>query len=246
MGDLISMFDSIDPELIPADAPAVAGYVGGDWATFAGLAERFPHAQRLSIAVNAGEDAECLDVETGDATAAEIPDWLERQRGRGVARPCIYANAFTMEASVLPVLAAAKIARASVRLWSAHYSTAHICGPSSCKAVSIDMDATQWTQDAEGRDLDQSLLVADFFAVPAPPAAKPTVASGPRPVIADGKQTLAQIARAHGTVASAILRVTAESSPNREFSAEASQFIDGMAARDTQPVPAGLSLFLPG
>lgn len=207
---MITMYDSIDVSQIPADAAAVAGYVGGDFHTLPELQSRFPHALLLSIAINAGEDAACLDVETGDASAADIPSWQERQRGRGVARPCIYANASTMESLVLPVLASAKIARASVRLWSAHYTaSAHICGPMSCKAVSVAMDGCQWTKTALGRNLDQSLLVADFFAVPAPPAAKPTVVQhGPYRHTAAAGSTLGQIAQARNTTPAHLVQVT--------------------------------------
>jgi hypothetical protein len=37
------------------------------------------------------------------------------------------------------------------------------------------MDGTQWTSNARGLVLDQSALLADFFAVPVPPAPKPPV-----------------------------------------------------------------------
>ena len=83
-----------------------------------------------------------------------------------------------MEADVVPVLRASGIDRAAVRLWSAHYTgSPHICGPRSCRATSIDMDGTQWTNAALGRNLDESLLAADFFAAPAPP--KPAPAPAP-------------------------------------------------------------------
>ena len=65
---------------------------------------------------------------------------------------------------LLPLLASAGIPRASVRLWSAHYGAwEHICGPSTCNMVSVAMDGTQWTSEAMGRDLDQSVLLASFF-----------------------------------------------------------------------------------
>jgi hypothetical protein len=171
VADLV-MFDSVDVGEIPNGPVAVAGYVDGRWATMTELAERFPNAKRLSIAVTPEHDADCLDVETGDATPADVPGWYERQRARGVERPCIYADASTMQASIVPLVRAGTIARPLVRLWSAHYSGEHICGPGSCGAVSIDMDGTQWTDAAWGRDLDESLLLADFFGTPKPAAAK--------------------------------------------------------------------------
>ena len=53
-----------------------------------------------------------------------------------------------------------------MRLWSAHYGLGeHICGPNSCKALSIEADGTQWTSSALGRVLDQSELQSNFFTV---------------------------------------------------------------------------------
>lgn len=161
----ISMYDSIDIGQIPLSATAVAGYVSGRWPTAAKLAATFPHAQLLTIATSASHDAECLDIETGDATPADAAAWYERQKARGITRPCLYASASVMQADVAPVLVASGIKRASVRLWSAHYTfKAHICGPDSCGALSIDADGTQWTDEALGRNLDESLLAADFFS----------------------------------------------------------------------------------
>jgi len=173
------MFDSIDVTQIPVGPLAVAGYVDGAFQTMTELAARFPHALRLSIAVSPAHDADCLDVETGDASPAEVPGWYDRQRARGVARPCIYANASTMQAGIIPLVRSGRIARPLVRLWSAHYSGQHICAPHTCGAVSIGMDGCQWTDSAWGRDLDESLLVADFFAVPVPP--KPAPVADPTP-----------------------------------------------------------------
>ena len=189
------MFDSIDVAQIPADAVAAAGYTSGNWPTFPELVSRFPHALLLSIAVNAGEDAEALDIEAGDATPADVGGWYARQRAKGATRPCLYGSASTMDTGIVPVVRAGRIVRSGVRLWSAHYTnTAHICGPKSCGAVSIDMDGTQWTDRAMGRNLDQSLLAADFFgsapltaAKPAPPAAKATVPGGPE--VSDRRRT---------------------------------------------------------
>jgi len=165
---MITMFDAIDTSQIPSNAQAVAGYAGGNWPTFASLAAKFPNAYRLSIAVNSGEDADCLDVEPGDATVGDTPGWYARQRARGVARPCLYASAGIMN-DLLGTLQQAGISRPSVRLWSAHYSGQHICAPGSCGMTSTPMDGTQWTSTALGRSLDESLLVDGFFgSTPSP------------------------------------------------------------------------------
>lgn len=167
------MFDSIDPDQLPSGAGyAYAGYVSGRWPDYATIKAKFPAAHVLSIAIDASHDADCLDIETGDATPSQAVAWYERQRQRGIARPCLYASASVMQERVVPMLLAASVSPQAVRLWSAHYTgSAHICGPGSCREMSIEADGTQWTSHALGRDLDESLLAADFFgsAPPVPP-----------------------------------------------------------------------------
>lgn len=161
---MITMFDSVTIGQIPDGAQAVAGYVDGRFANVAELRDRFPGAHVLTIAVNAAHDADCLDIETGDAAPAQAAAWFLRQKARGVNRPCLYASASVMQADVVPLITAAGILRPSVRLWSAHYTkTPHICGPASCRAMSIPADGTQYDDRALGRNLDVSLLADDFF-----------------------------------------------------------------------------------
>lgn len=163
---MIVMFDSVTVGEIPKGAQAVAGYVGGHWPTFAELDRLFPHAHRLSVAVSASEDADCLDIENGDAVAGQAPSWWERQHKRGVWRPCLYVE-LSNAASVVEHLTAAGIQRREYRLWVAHYTDSPHLEPGS--------DATQWTQQAFGRNLDESLCAPDFFpsSVPAPSPAAP-------------------------------------------------------------------------
>lgn len=165
---MILMFDSVDVWEIPAYANAVAGYVGGNWPTYAALRRRFPHAHVLSIAVNAGENAECLDVEPGDAVAGQAPEWYRRQRARGVHRPVLYTSLSNV-ANLEAVMRGAGVARHEYRLWSAHYTfRAHICGH-AC-GLAVEADATQFTDRALNRNLDESLCNAAFFGeVPHPP-----------------------------------------------------------------------------
>jgi hypothetical protein len=149
-----SMFDSVDVGQIPPRPSAVAGYVGGNWPNFGTLVKRFPHAKHLSIAVNAAEDAMCLDVENGDATPEDAPAWVRRQHARGIKRPVLYASS-----SVVPEVNAALtrdgVTRDQYRVWSAHYTYRAHVEPGS--------DATQWTDKAFGRNLDQSLCRGDFL-----------------------------------------------------------------------------------
>ena len=160
----ITMYDSITVSEIPANPEAVAGYVGGKWPNYNELLKRFPKAHHLSIAVNSSEQAQCLDVEPGDATAAEVGAWVRRQQTRGVKRPCIYASLSTMPA-ILTSLARAGIPRSSVRLWSAHYTyKAHICTVACGNGFKGTADATQWSDKALGRNLDESLCSSSFFS----------------------------------------------------------------------------------
>ena len=176
----VIMFDSVDDAQFPRGAQAYAGYLDGQIASqpnYSWIVAEFPNAFHLSITLNADEDADALDIENGAATPQQAAGWWQRQRNRGLQRPCLYASASVMQASIVPLIRAGTIARPLVRLWSAHYAGQHICSPSSCGAVSIAMDGTQWTPNAWGRDLDESLLLADFFGTP--PAPKPAPPSVP-------------------------------------------------------------------
>jgi len=170
----ISMWDTIENGEFPPGGAAYAAYVDGrlgDQPNYAHVVAAFPGARHLSIALFPDHDADVLDVENGAAGTADVPGWHARQARRGIARPVIYASAYAMDAGILPVLSASGIARASVRLWTAHYGAGeHICGPSSCRALRTGADGTQWTSSAMGRVLDQSLLLGSFFGAPPAPA----------------------------------------------------------------------------
>src|SRR6266851_7960549 len=98
MASLITMYDDVNVAALPAGATAYAGYVDGRWANYGTIVTKFPAARVLSIAVFAGDDAECLDVETGDATDAQIYAWFKRQESRKVWRPCVYTSVSNMNA----------------------------------------------------------------------------------------------------------------------------------------------------
>jgi peptidoglycan hydrolase-like protein with peptidoglycan-binding domain len=168
----ITMFDAIADDQFPPGAAAYAAYVDGDLANqpnYSWIVKAFPNARHLSITLDPAKDADALDVENGAAQPSDIPGWYARQRRRGIDRPCVYASTSTMQAAVIPVITAAPIIRSAIRLWTAHYGEGeHICGPKSCGQLSIDADGTQWTDEALGLSLDQSLLLDDFFGTPVP------------------------------------------------------------------------------
>ena len=126
---LITCWDTIENGQFPPGGQAYAAYVDGeigDQPNYAWIVKAFPSAHHMSIALFADHDADCLDMEPGAASPSDFPGWYARQVKRGIARPVIYANAFTMQTSVLAALSSAGIARSSVRLWTAHYGPASI------------------------------------------------------------------------------------------------------------------------
>jgi len=162
-----TMYDSVDVSQIPANAQAVAGYVGGRWPTFASLLVKFPKAQHVSIAVNSSEDADFLDIENGDAVIDDAPAWFHRQIKRGVKLPGFYTSLSKID-TLLSVLEEHEIQRTAYRLISAHYTgKPHICSPS--EGIRTVVDGCQYWNKALGKNLDVSLLDNDFFGeVPKP------------------------------------------------------------------------------
>jgi hypothetical protein len=184
----------------------LAGYVAGSWPDFAPLEQFFAKVSGLhllSISPFASVDADCLDVEKGDATIPQVYGWFKRQQARHLWRPVIYTSADSVNA-LISTMKANGFPRASYRLWSAHYTdTAHICGPTTCKytnarGVVAACDATQWTDHAFGRNLDESVLLPDFFPAPKPPPAHPASVP-PKQMAADGKLSLHAAAAAYST-----------------------------------------------
>ena len=176
---MTTMYDSDQNSQFPAGAAAYAAYVDGglaDQPNYQWIVEHFPGAYHVSIALSPGSDADFLDIENGAATVGSAVGWYARQRARGVTRPGLYASVSMMASDLVPAIRGAGIARSSVRLWSAHYGAGeHICGPSACRwpGITVAVDGTQWTSNALGRNLDQSLLAANFFGA-APPSPVPT------------------------------------------------------------------------
>jgi hypothetical protein len=158
----LRMGDSVVVANIPAGLDAVAGYVGGYWPTYDRLVAAFPGCRHLSIAVTAGQRADCLDVEAGDASPDQVPGWLARWQPGNTRMPVVYTSASNAAA-----VAAAVGDRSRYLLWSAHYAHPHICGPApGCGYPAAD--GTQWTD--HGGAWDESALADDFFTRgPTPP-----------------------------------------------------------------------------
>lgn len=157
------MFDAVTPENMPGNAEAVAGYTSGNWPTFPRLAGMFPHARRVSIAVTSAHDADVLDVEPGDATPAEAPSWVKRQHARGLKRPGVYTSVSQAQ-DLVDLLARFGVARDQYRLWTAHYTfTPHLCDSRCGFGMRTRADATQFTDRALGRSLDESVTARSFW-----------------------------------------------------------------------------------
>jgi Putative peptidoglycan binding domain len=164
----VLMFDDVDVNLLPDGYSAYAGYVDGIYANLSQLRSRFPAAHILTIAVKSADVADCLDVEPGDANNAQAPAWFKMAMAHGVTKPCLYTQASNVD-SLVAVMTQAGIGRNSYRLWTAHYGVgSHLCGPSTCKECNASADATQFTNTAQGKILDESVCLDTFFSIVLP------------------------------------------------------------------------------
>jgi len=169
----IAMPDSVTVADLPPGYPAYLGYVDGNWPTAAELAARFPGAQLVRLTVTGNTlQADGIDVEPGNVNAADARVWVQRKLAADPGfRPVIYASVqgapnYGM-ADILARLNGNRISTSRVRLLSAHYGWGpHVCGPDSCRLISVPMDGTQWTSMFKGlnaSDVDMSMLAEDFF-----------------------------------------------------------------------------------
>lgn len=149
-----TMFDSVNAAAFPPTGfDATAGYTTGRYPSSTAIQARFPNIPHVTIAVTARVDADCLDVEPGDATPAEAPGWFDRRPANRI----IYCAASTIN-QIRAVMGSR-----DYLLWSAHYTgKPHICG-SGCGYPAAD--ATQWLdRGPNGENVDQSLLSDHFWA----------------------------------------------------------------------------------
>jgi hypothetical protein len=162
------MEDAIFASALPSWAQAVAGYTSGNWPSYLPIVARFPHAYHVSIAVNAFQSANCLDIEPGDAVPSEAVGWVHTQWYLGNTRPCLYSSLSEMS-SVRADLAGAGIIRSRVRLWDADWTYV--------PHLDAGYDATQWTDHGpNGENFDESTVALSFFGVtpPKPPTCEQT------------------------------------------------------------------------
>lgn len=154
---MLTMYDGItkDVPLVPADGDIYAGYDDGSFNDVAAIVMRFPGKPVVSIDVTGAGAAQALDVETGDATVADIDSWLASHAITGpvFSLPVVYMS-LNVARSAFPVTHPARCL-----LWTAHYTNVpHICGP-VC-GLPYDADMTQWLSAG---DYDQSLVNPAHF-----------------------------------------------------------------------------------
>ena len=92
MGNQRTMYDSVTPQAIPANAEMVAGYVNGQYAWRPEDWDRFPDAVKVHITIMAVNEAGVLDIESGDATPQQAPGWVHARLAAGLKRPTLYVN----------------------------------------------------------------------------------------------------------------------------------------------------------
>lgn len=162
------MWDTVTRSALPANPFALAGYTSGLYTNYLAFRARYPRAHTISIAISAAHHADCLDVEPGDATPAQAPGWVKADRAAGFGRPCVYSSIWMFLHQVIPDLRAAGIARSSVLEWDADYS--------GRPGLDVGFDATQFTDRALGRNLDESSVTLAFLTVAQPPYHPPAPA----------------------------------------------------------------------
>lgn len=161
-----AMYDSVTLSTIPAKPPAVAGYVAGHWPTYQPMVRAFPSAVHVPIAIQADEKVTgvrmaCLDVEPGDASPSQAGAWDRMELKAGV-KPCDYANLSTMPAVKASL---SGLSRSQYFLWDADWTfSAHL---------DSGYDATQFTDHALNRNLDESSASLAFLGLSPKPAPLP-------------------------------------------------------------------------
>lgn len=152
-------YDSVTLSAAPSDPEYVLAYIDGDFANVDQARRDFPNAKILTISVHGAPGADYYDVEAGDLTFSQAVQVAlrETQAGRVPGFYCSRDNFTTL----IQMLRAAGVRH--YRRWSAHYGAGvHICSPHSC-GWQYYADGTQFTQTADGRNLDESLILVPVF-----------------------------------------------------------------------------------
>lgn len=169
------MYDGVNPDSVPAGAQVYAGYNNGYWPSYNGLVAKFPNAQHVSITVNSSGTAQVLDVESGDAAAVDVPNWLNRMRAAGINRPTVYCSRVGAPGygwqNVIDACHNAGVALPD--FWIADYTS----GPHSLTLDGVNAVAVQWTDHGgydESQIYDPTWPGESAPTPPTPPAPTPS------------------------------------------------------------------------
>jgi hypothetical protein len=159
----VEMFDSVTVGTVPSNPRVVAGYIAGNWPTYGPLVRAFPRAIHVPVAIQGDESITgvrmaCLDSEPGDAPAGAVGDWDRREIEHGV-KPCDYGSLSNMPA-IEASIRAAGVKRSQVFLFDADWT--------DTRHLDAGYDATQWTDHALGRNLDESTVTYAFAGIALP------------------------------------------------------------------------------
>lgn len=166
------MFDDTNVGLIPKTAEAIAGYSDGHFQTWLQILKDFPHAKHVQIAVFGQDNGDCLDVEPGDASITQAAGWVKRQlagwksKHHDVTLPVVYTSAAWAQALVNALSKAGLKQGKHYLLWTAHYNPAlgeHLCSGHCTPGLKTTANATQFTDHALSRSLDESICAPEFF-----------------------------------------------------------------------------------
>jgi peptidoglycan hydrolase-like protein with peptidoglycan-binding domain len=163
--------DAINVASLQAGLGVYAGYAYGTYDNWAALVKRFgttAHLVSIAPVVEKSSWVMCLDIEPGNATPADAPEFMKLPDHGGALRPIFYCSAGDAQ-TVINTLDAAGYARDTYDLWLAHWlGREHICAPAVCGYPQAD--ATQW---ASNLDYDSDTWSASVFS--GPPSATPTL-----------------------------------------------------------------------
>lgn len=152
------MFDDISADGVPTGGDLYAGYDDGHWPDADALAARFPGIRVVRITVFPSDNqGDVLDVELGDATPAQAPDWLRRRRAAG-AWPTLYVNLSNWSAAASAVAAAGL---EQPPYWVAYYPTVLPSGVPSIPSDWAVKGVVAW-QYLNTKNYDAS-AVADYW-----------------------------------------------------------------------------------
>jgi hypothetical protein len=169
--------DAVTPDNLMLGFQVYAGYAGGAYANLTAVkAHVGTNPVIVSVTPSLTPGPRCLDVEPGNATPGQAPDFVEYPSHGGpewgqkdAGKPVIYCSAGDAGA-VISAMSKYHIARDEYLLWLAHWIGYHICGPDTCGYPQAD--ATQYMSTPE---TDSDAWYSYCFPVtPAPlPPTKP-------------------------------------------------------------------------